>query len=172
VASTKSQRLWGIGLLIVSVVLAGLTVYLGALKHPNTLAAAILQAVTIVFSTGGAFVFARASVQSAAQEMIRGQARSPFRRVRSIYRELGSVLEALDQQSARFLSLRQGDNPSTLDYEYVDLAMQMLRHLITVQANTADDALADWRDLVPDEVQQIEEEVEEARRLRGDGNAA
>jgi len=169
VASTKAQRWWGVALVFVSLALAALTVVVATLKHPNTFAAAILQATTIVFSTVGAFVFAQASVRSAAEDLIRRQARSPFRRVRSIYQELGSLLKVLDLQSEKLLALRTGEGSGTLDYEYVDMTIQMLRQLITTQVGTADDALADWRDLVPEEVREIEDE---GRRLRGGEGAA
>lgn len=163
-ASSKSQYWWGAGLVLVSLVLAGLTVYVGTLKHPNTLAAAILQGATLFFGAFAAFIFARASVGSAARELIRPHARSAFRRVRNIYGALGSLLQVLDDQSLTFISLRSEDSPSMLGYEYVDMTIQMLKYLITAQLSTADDALADWRDLVPDEVRQIEED---ARQLEG-----
>jgi hypothetical protein len=167
--TSSAQRAWGIVLLIAALGLAAGTVLVAIQKHPNTPLAAVLQGLALLFSAVGAYVFAQASVQSAAQELISKQARSPFRRVRAIYRELGQLLEILDRQSSQFLVLREGNDPGTLNYEYVAMTMQMLRHSVTSQANTADDAMADWRDLVPDEVAQIEQQT---RELEGDSDAA
>ena len=167
--SSKGQYLLGAGLVLVSLALASLTVYVGTLRPPNTLAAAILQAGTILSGTFTAWVFARASVQSAARELIRPHARSAFRRVRNIYQALGRLLRELDRQSLVLFDLRTEGSPNdTIGYEYVDMTMQHLKQLVIAQVSTVDDALADWRDLVPEDVRQIEDE---ARRLQGDEDA-
>lgn len=169
VKTSGAQRTWGIVLVILGLGLAVGTVLVAIQKHPNTALAAVLQALTIVAGTVGTYVFAQASVQSAAQELISKQARSPFRRVRAIYQELGRLLQILDDEGSRLLMLRKGGDPATVDYEYVAMTLQMLRNSITAQVSTVDDAMADWRDLVPDEVAQIEEQ---SRQLEGDGGGA
>lgn len=158
----------GVALVAVSLVLAGVTVYVALQKPSNILAAAVLQAITLVFSTYGAYVFATASVQSAAQELIRPHARSAFRRVRRIYEALVRIVQLIEQQLAEFDVARQPGNLSAVDYQYARLTLVMLGQIVTEQANTVDDALEDWRDLVPDEVQAIEDRV---RKMRGEQNA-
>ena len=151
----------------VSIGLGALTVYVGTRKTPNTFATLLLQAITLVFGTYGAYVFAKASVEDAARALVTPHARSAFRRVRNIYEALGRLLDLIDRQSAAFTLMRKSGMPDTLDYETVRLTMLMLERIVAEQVNTVDDALEDWRDLVPDEVQQIEEQV---RRRRSDQN--
>ena len=155
----------GAALVAVSIGLGILTVYVGTRTHPNTFATLLLQAITLVFSTYGAYVFAKASVEDAARALVTPHARSAFRRVRSIYEALGRLLDLIDRQSVNFNVARKPSVPDTLDYETVRLTMLMLERIITEQVSTVDDALDDWRDLVPDEVQQIEDQ---ARRRRND----
>jgi hypothetical protein len=156
-----------VALVAASIGLGILTVYVGTRKTPNTFATLLLQAITIVFSTYGAYVFAKASVEGAARALVTPHARSAFRRVRNIYEALGRLLDLIDRQSANFEMTRRPGMPDTLDYETVRLTMLMLESIVTEQINTVDDALEDWRDLVPDEVQQIEEQV---RRRRSEQN--
>jgi hypothetical protein len=152
-----------------SIAVGALTVYVGTRKTPNTLATYLLQAVTLVFSTVGAYIFAKASVEDAARAMVTPHARSAFRRVRNIYEALGRLLDLINRQSVTFNSMRRPGTPDTLDYESARLTMLMLERIITEQISTVDDALEDWRDLVPDEVRQIEDEARQRRHDRDGG---
>jgi hypothetical protein len=145
-------------LLLVTLALASLTVYVGTFKHPNTLAAAILQGAALVVGVAAAYFFARASIQSAAKELVATRAFSAFRRVENIYKALGNLLGVQDEQLVKFLAMRTGETRGIVDI-YVEMAIETTRQLLIQQINTADDALADWRDLVP-EVQQIEAQAE------------
>jgi hypothetical protein len=138
-------------------------------KTPNTFATALLQAITLVFSTYGAYIFAKASVEDAARALVTPHARSAFRRVRNIYEALGRLLELINSQSLSFNMTRHTGSPDTLDYESVRLTMLMLERIIIEQVNTVDDALEDWRDLVPDEVKQIEDQVQQRRQDQDGG---
>jgi hypothetical protein len=147
----------------VSVGLGALTVYVATRKNPNTLATSLLQAITLVFGTYGSYVFAKASLEDAARGLVTPHARSAFRRVRNIYSALGRLLELMNRQSSHFNVIRDA---GTLDYENVQLTMLMLERIVIEQLNTVDDALEDWRDLVPDEVKAIEEQVQKKERDR------
>lgn len=137
----------GSALIVVAVMLGVTTVYVGTLRQPNTLAAALLQAITFVFSIVGAYFFATASARAAAEEMVRPHARSAFRRLRNLYEGLGRLLAEVSAQIA------------IQDDDKARLSLQILKSMVVEQASTADDALEDWRDLVPDEVERIEAEV-------------
>jgi hypothetical protein len=69
----------------------------------------------------------------------------------------------MNRQSSHFNVIRDA---GTLDYENVQLTMLMLERIVIEQLNTVDDALEDWRDLVPDEVKAIEEQVQKKERDR------
>jgi hypothetical protein len=148
----------GAGLILAALVLGIATVYVGTQKQPNALAAALLQAITFVFSIIGAYFFATASAQVAAEDMIRPHARSAFRRVRNIYAGLGRILREVDNQ----IDIQDDDKAR--------LSLQIVRSMVIEQASTADDALEDWRDLVPDEVRMIEDEAR--ARAQGEGGGS
>jgi hypothetical protein len=145
----------GSALIAAAVILGITTVYVGTRKQPNALAAGLLQAITLVFSTVGAYYFATASARVAAEEMVRPHARSAFRRLQNLYGGLGRLLIEVNTQIA------------FQDDDKARLGLQTLRSMVIEQASTADDALEDWRDLVPDEVQRIEIEV----KARTEGQA-
>jgi hypothetical protein len=168
VADNGRGMAWrGALLVLLSVVLACLTVWVATRKHPNTFAAALIQGMTIVSGTVGSYIFAKASVRDAARELIRLHARSAFRRIRGIYSALAQLYDLIEDRLAdlrlQHHALRPGTD--TVDYEQVHLTLIMLQHIVAEQANTLDDALDDWRDIVPDEIKVIEENV---KRIRGD----
>jgi len=127
-------------------VLAVLTVVVGVHQPPNTLATALLQAATFIAGVLAAYIFAKASVAVAARELVRPHARSAFRRQRGLYMGLGRLIDEIDIQMA---------NQSDDNYR---LGLKVLRAMITEQVGMSGDALEDWRDLVPDEVAQLERE--------------
>jgi hypothetical protein len=130
----------GVLLLVGSIAIAILTVYVGTRPHPNTLATALLQAITIVFSTYGAYMLAKASIEDAARELVSRQARPAFRRVRSIYEALGRLLELIDTQSVEFRMRRNSDGQDTVDYESVRLTMLMLERMYNGASPQPDEA--------------------------------
>jgi hypothetical protein len=150
-ARKRFSRL-GAVVMTLAVMLAGVTVYVGVQKTPNPLAASLLQAITLVFTVAGAYIFGTASASVAAEEMIRPHVRSAFRRQRNLYMGLGRLESEINLQ----MSL-QSDVTARLQ-------MAVFRSMITEMINTADDALEDWRDIVPEDVKQIEDEALRRRR--------
>lgn len=150
----------------VAVALATLTVYVGTDKPPNALAASILQAVTILLSVFGSYEFGKASARQAARDLIAPHASSAFRRMLNLYRALGRQNDALAAQTARLQELE--DNKGKVEMSHVAASLYTLRAMVIEQIATADDAMSDWRDIVPDEVARIEREAEE-RAAHNDG---
>jgi hypothetical protein len=145
VASGAGKVSWpGVLIIGASVVLAVVTVLVGVHKPTNALATALLQAFTFILTTLGAYTFAKASANTAARELVRPHARSAFRRQRGLYMGLGRLIDEIDSQSAE------------QDDENVKLGLKILRAMIIEQVGMSGDALDDWRDLVPDEVAQLE----------------
>ncbi|MET8370569.1 hypothetical protein ABZU42_12670 [Micromonospora profundi] len=151
------SRLGG-GLFVGAVALAVLTVYVAVQKPPNLLATGLLQAITLIFSTAGSIFLTLASAKSAADDSLRRHARSAFRRMRNLYEALGRLRTEIDRQSVRLAGLGTGST-SRVDYEHVRAGFVALDQLVTEQIATADDALEDWRDIVPEEVQEIQEQA-------------
>jgi hypothetical protein len=145
---TKRFSWRGFFVIVASAVLAGVTVLVGVQKNANPLATALLQAFTFIVSIFGAYIFAKDSVAAAAQEvaegMVRNRVRSAWRRQRGLYQGLGRLIDEIDVQGSE-----------TSD-EVGKLRLKILRAMITEQTGVSGDALEDWRDLVPDEVAELE----------------
>ena len=100
-----------------------------------------------VFAAGlaGSFIFGRQSARDAVREIIKPHARSAFRRLLSLYHSLSRAATAIE--SAQISDSRE-------DYQ---VALARLEEIITEQLSTADDALEDWRDIVPEDVEELEQ---------------
>lgn len=151
---------WGRGqwLVATAVVLAIATVIVGVAD--SLLAAAILQAVTLVFSVYGSYMLGQVSARQAAQELVRPHARSAFRRMLNLYRALGRLQETVGQQLTRLSSL-EGMDDKTVGFEHVRASLILIEAVVVEQIATGEDAIEDWRDLVPDEVAKIERRAQE-----------
>jgi hypothetical protein len=152
-------------LVAASVVLAAITVLVSTQPKPNAFAASLLQAITLVFGTYGAFILGKVATRSAAQEIIRPHARSAFRRVQNLYAALGRQRAAVANEIVRLDGLRLETNTQYIEFEHARASLAALEYMVIEQISTADDALEDWRDLVPEEVAEIEAEA--ARRTEG-----
>ena len=103
-----------------------------------------------VFAAGlaGSFIFGRQSAQKAAREMLKPHARSAFRRLIALYESLQRV--ASEIQSSR--------RPPT--YENYQMTIAKLEVIVIEQLAAADDALADWDDIVPEDVAELKENLQ------------
>lgn len=154
---------WGpLVLVLASLALAYFTYQVATEDEPNKLAAAMLQVISIALGLTGSFVFGRDQSRQAAAEIIKPHAKSAFRRTRNLYLGLGRQREAIAYQGQQLRDLSTGAPGS----EKVSLAAALgslaaLDLVAVEQISTADDAMEDWRDLVPDEVAAIEAEARE-----------
>jgi hypothetical protein len=126
---------------LATVALAVVTVIVGVHTPPNPLATALLQAGTLIAGVAAAYIFAKDSVRRAATELVRPHARSAFRRQRGLYQGLGRLIDEIDTQLS---SKNDGEG------------LKIIRAMIIEQLGMSGDALEDWRDLVPDEVEKLE----------------
>jgi hypothetical protein len=146
---------WGRGqwLVATAVVLAIAAVIVGVAG--DLLALAILQAITLVFSVYGSYVLGQVSARQAAQDLVRPHARSAFRRMLNLYAALGRLHTEVGQQLTRLTTLTSMDD-KTLNFEHVRASLMLLEAVVIEQIATGEDAIEDWRDLVPNEVAEIE----------------
>jgi hypothetical protein len=120
-----------------------------AVQRPLTaLENVLLQMFTFAVGLVGSYVWGRQSARSAAREMITPHARSAFRRLLSLYGSLSRLANAIansrpDPQAA-FVS---------------SVVLDKLEAIVVEQIKTADDALEDWSDLVPDDVAEVRRRV-------------
>ena len=101
----------------------------------------------------GSYILGKRATEGVARESIRPHARSAFRRLVSLYQSLSEIAYLVassesDEENAKMLALRE---------------------IIVREIRTADDALEDWADIVPEEVKRYREEIRQME-LRGNGD--
>jgi len=130
-----------------------------AAKRPLTnLEAVLLQAFALGAGLLGSFIFGRQSAQKAAREVVKPHARSAFRRLWSLYQSLSRLAQAIEE--SKNANSSSGDSIKT-SYEYLPI----LQAIVTEQLSTADDALEDWRDLIPEDVEELEQRIKERHNI-------
>ena len=127
-------------LLLIFVVGMVAFVVLSSTREFSTVENTLFQ--TLIAATGllGSFIFGRTSARDAARELIRPHARAAFRRVTALYNSLYRLSEKIEE-------LKTGDD---------DHKLVLIQSLVNEQIATGQDAIEDWRDIVPEEVQEIE----------------
>ena len=127
-------------LLTVCIVAAGTVVGLTAFRDLTTFEVGLLQLLVLATGLIGSYIFGRNSARAGAIEVIKPHARSAFRRVTALYISLYRL-------SARIEELK-GEKP--------DSRLDLIQALVDEQIATGQDAMEDWRDIVPEEVELIE----------------
>ena len=130
-----------IGLVLLSLGLAGFFVYVATFRSLTPLEGALSQVFILLAGLGGSWWFGR---QSAVN---RPHARSAFRRVTSLYLGLSTVASTIEESR---------NHDSVEEYR---LILARLEGVVSSQLIAADDALADWEDIVPREVSDLRKEL-------------
>jgi hypothetical protein len=99
-----------------------------------------------IFASGllGSFLFGKQSAKIAAQEIIKPHARSAFRRLISLYRGLSRIATVIVNNSS--------------SKSETDVTIAKIEEIVISQISTADDALKDWEDVVPEDVEEIKKD--------------
>lgn len=137
----KIREIWlPLLLIVVAFLVAGYSIHISAERTLTSLESTLLQAFSLVSGLIGSFYFGKRSATDAAKEIIKPHARSAFRRLISLYESLSRV--AYEIQNSK-------QNQST------EITIAKMEAIVVEQIATADDALEDWRDLVPEEVEEL-----------------
>ena len=141
------------------IVLIGLVVLLGLVymitDPPLTdLENVLLQIIFLAIGCSVSFFVGKKSVEKAAKEMIKPLARSAFRRLLSLYHSLSRAATTIE-------STQISDSQ-----ENYQVALARLEEIVTEQLTTADDALEDWRDIVPEDVEELERKRQTDNKAR------
>jgi hypothetical protein len=84
----------------------------------------------------------------------RGGARQALRQIVTHYRQLSALEQMVEGERAALATLAGNDDLVSLDH--VDRALYHISFQLTQQLSTANDAIDNWRELLPDEVRQLE----------------
>lgn len=133
--------------ILVSLVTAGFFGYVATTRALTTLESFVWQFLSLLIGLIGSFIFGRQSAQKAAREFIKLSSRSAFRRLLSLYESISRVAYTIE-------SAQSSESPD--DFQ---LKLAELEGIVFMQLQTASDALEDWRDIVPDEVKELQEKL-------------
>ncbi len=132
--------------------LVSFLVYLTTTRTLTKLEISLLQfiflAIGLAIGFGVSFLVRQKAVEKAVNETITPHARSAFRRLASLYDSLlraSSVLRTLNA------------SPDPDDYRII---FSKLDAIVNEQLNTADDALEDWRDIVPEDADELKQKLQ------------
>ena len=131
-----------------SIVAAVSMVALTLFRQPTTFEAGLFQVFILLTGLWGSYILGKNSALDAARELIRPHARSAFRRVLNLY-------DSLFRLSVRLEKLKEGNPDQRLD---------LVQALVDEQYTTGRDALEDWRDIIPQDVAEIERRYTQSDR--------
>lgn len=144
----KSQWIWpGI---IGSVVLISIVIFvcLAAIRDLSNLENVLLQFIFLLIGCYVSYRVGQKSVKQTAREMIRPYAKSAFRRLVTLYRSLSRASSVIKSEP---------ESESDTDPQMMLAKLDMI---ITEQLDTAEDALEDWNDIVPEEVEELKQKLQ------------
>lgn len=135
-------------LILISLGVSILVVYTTTTRVLTAVESTIWQVFVLTAGLAGSFIFGRQSAKEAAKEIIKPHARSAFRRLVSLYESLSRASTAIQLT----------ENPESS--EDIRVTIAKLDAIVTEQLNTADDALEDWNDIVPEDVEELKQKLE------------
>lgn len=130
-------------LIIMSLSISALVVYTTTTRTLTTVESILWQVFALTAGLAGSFIFGRQSAREAAREIIKPHARSAFRRLLSLYQSL--------RRAATTVELAQQSD----SYEKHEVAFAKIEVIIVEQLAATDDALEEWRDIVPEDVEEL-----------------
>jgi len=132
-----------------SFAIGALFIYMSTVRALTTLENSFFQMFTLSAGLIGSYFLGRESAAQNAKELMKPHARSAFRRLVALYRGL-SRIDGEIQVSRLSLSTD----------EYLNSCLGKLEGMVTEQIATAADALEDWNDIVPEDVQELKQKLE------------
>lgn len=163
----KGQPPTAVLLVSASILLAAGSVWVQNLNPPNELSESILQGLTFLTGTAGTFIAGKAGAEEAGKAFVRPHAGSAFRRVLNLYTALGRQRQAIVAEHQALLTAAGDDGMVSMDQ--VAASFRALELMVVEQSSTANDAMEDWRSLVPEQVEEVEAAARERERELGDG---
>ncbi len=111
-----------------------------------------MQFIALAIGCGVSYWVGQKSVRKAAGEIIKPHAKSAFRRLIFLYLTLRKAANII-----------KSSNSSESQEEY-EMLFARIEEIIAAQLITADHALEDWNDIVPEEVQALKQELQSDSR--------
>ncbi len=151
------MRSW-LGAFIVSTVALFLVAgWVASQRQFTALESLLLELLVLLVGLAATMFTGYQSMQRAAAESTRQHARSAFRRVASLYAGYTRIGTSIVRQ--RELLARGVGADERIPAEVAGLSLDLLEAQLDEQFETLEDALADWRDLSPEGVTEIEAQL-------------
>ena len=138
-----------VSLILISIVILGLFNYVSTIRDLTYLELTISQILPLAVGLFGSYIFGQQSATKAGREIIKPYARSAFRRLLSLYMSISRVANIIA------MSKNSEDSHGILG---------KIEAIVGEQLATADDALEDWRDIAPEEVDELSRKIQINRK--------
>lgn len=115
----------------------------------------LFQVLTLGLGLVGSYILGKDSSLQTARNMMRPHAKSAFRRLLSLYGSLSRLAMAIQSSKATMQVSSDG---------YI--ALDKLMVIVDEQISTADDALEDWKDIIPEELEKLAVAANARREIR------
>ncbi len=118
----------------------------------------LFQVISLGLGLGGSYAFGVRAASSPPN------ARSAFRRVLSLYEAFGRLSATIDER--RTVLEQRAGSTNNVPLDAVHDSLEVISTQVTENLRTIDDAMEDWRDLAPTEVERIQQQANERRKSR------
>lgn len=136
--------------------LFALTVVVTGNEHASELSKGLLQFIFFAAASGLAIDLGRQSLKQGTADVLKPHGLKAVRRIFRLGQAIGSFSGAIATQ--RELMQRRGEEQNgNVEIFEVEGAFATLESYVTAQLGIVEDAIEDWRDVVPSEVEAIEE---------------
>jgi hypothetical protein len=130
-------------LILIAILVAYMFVNISMSRELTDLENILFQIFSLTSGLIGSYLLGKASAKDSAKSLIKPHARSAFRRLMSLYESLSRVGQEIQ------LYLKDKENRNG------EIVIARLEAIVLEQLSTADDALEDWRDIVPEDVEEL-----------------
>lgn len=138
--------------ILISVGLAITYIVIASKRTLTPLEGTMFQFFILGLGTMGSFLFGKQSAKQTAKDLIKPHARSAFRRLIFLYESLSRLAKAIEKGKEEENSVANNN-----------LVLEKLEAIVIEQIATADDALEDWRDIVPEDVEELTDKFSKVR---------
>jgi predicted DNA-binding protein (UPF0278 family) len=142
------ERLLPTILIIIAVLITIFSINIASQRPLSNLENTLFQAFALFAGLTGSFIFGKRSAKDSAREIIKPHARSAFRRIISLYMSLSRVVSEIQNYW------------ETEEIDKKKMSIAKLEAIVVEQLTTADDALEDWGDIIPEDVEELRSKLE------------
>ena len=123
--------------IFISIVLMSLYGYIAIGRPLTEVEVVVFQFLSLSSALVGSYIIGRRTSKEKINKILEPYARSAFRRLISLYQSISRVAQIIDED------------------EDDSIKIQIINAIVIEQISTANDALADWEDIVPESVEEL-----------------